>query len=528
MAYNCQEDIAPQPGKQTLAFKLFGKVDFMLMGGARFGGKSELLTMIPLMFAADPYFRGIYFRRQYDEIMGANGLWQKAENMYPHFFGKPQISNKTWAFPKGAKQEFRHMYYEQDKESHRGKGYSFIGFDEIDQFSKEQVQFLMTCLRSEADMDSFMVGTLNPNPDSWCLPLIEYYIDDKGLPIPEKCGEIRHFVVKEGEFIFGDSEDYFKENHPETVYVSMPHSDEQIYVRPKTFTYMFFNIFDNELGLKANPAYLSELQNLPDHERDTQLWGNWYSRPRSQSLWQRHWVRGEEGERAKTYLDIPDNIRWYRGVDKGYSEPSDANKYPDYTAISPKIGKDSEGKYWLVGEYHPDCVDNNELKLKESYRVLGRFRFLAGKRDTLLTTQALYDGEDTTYVLTKDTGGAATDHEFTKGRLIEEGVVVEEDKSPKNTPGKKLKDFQPFCNACAIGLVNIVEESFDKRTLEAIYKEWENFSPEKRSTSAVKDDWVDSMSMAFAASSTKRVKNLVVRNQQQCPTLAANIRNNFR
>lgn len=88
---------------------------------------SELLTMIPCVYANDKYYRGIFFRRKYDEIMGANGLWQKGEGMYPLFDAKSNISNKVWKFPTGAKQEFRHMYTEDEKESHRGKGYSFIG-----------------------------------------------------------------------------------------------------------------------------------------------------------------------------------------------------------------------------------------------------------------------------------------------------------------------------------------------------------------------------------------------------------------
>ncbi len=121
---------------------------------------SELLSMVPLLFADDPNYRGIFFRRQYDEIMGSNGLWEKAENMYPLFQAEPRISKKRWDFPCGARQVYAHMFTEADKESHRGKGYSLIGFDEIDQFSESQVQFLMTTLRSEASMDSFCIGTL--------------------------------------------------------------------------------------------------------------------------------------------------------------------------------------------------------------------------------------------------------------------------------------------------------------------------------------------------------------------------------
>lgn len=478
---------------------------------------SELLTMIPLMFADDPYYRGIFFRRQYDEIMGANGLWQKGEGMYPLFDGSANISSKTWRFPTGARQEFRHMYYEGDKESHRGKGYSFIGFDEIDHFSKEQVTFLMTCLRSEAEMSSFMVGTLNPNPDSWCLPLVEWYLDEKGQPREDRCGVVRYFVVKEGEFLFGPSAEWFEENHRETVWVTLP-DGEELYVRPKTFTYLFFNVFDNPEMIRLNPAYVSELQNLPEHERDSQLWGNWYSRPRSESLWQRHWVRGENGERALKRHQVPTDTVKLRGVDKAHSIPSDTYKYPDYTAFSPRIEKDTNGFYYLFGDYNSKIID---IKYKEADQpVLGRFRKLAGERDSLIAVQAKHDPPDCKVVLSKDSGAGSADHLYTLAKLTEQRISVVADKTVSNVAGKKLKDFIPFANACEQGLVFIVEDSFHPETLKAYYKELERFDGEG-STSAKKDDWADATAMTFNAIQTTKNIRIVRRNQQHNTTVAA-------
>lgn len=515
MPYTSWQDVKPQDGKQRLAFSLIGKVDFMLAGGSRGGGKSELLTMVPLVYAADPFFRGIFFRRQYDELMGANGLWQKAEGMYPLFDATPGISAKTWKFPSGAKQQFSHMFYEQDKESHRGKGYSFIGFDEIDHFSKEQVTFLMTCLRSEASMDSFMIGTLNPNPDSWCLPLVEWYLDDSGKPRDDRCGAIRWFIVHDGDFVFGDSEEYFQENYPESLWIDIPGEDDKLYVPPKRFTYVFFNVFDNPALIKSNPRYVSELQNLPDHERESQLWGNWYSRPRSESLWQRQWVRGENGERVKKRKDVPESTVKVRGVDKAHSIPTDKNPYPDYTALSPRIEKDRDGLYYLFGDYHNDVID---IKYKPNDApVHGRFRKQAGERDALIIKQAKFDPQDCSVVLTKDTGAGSSDHIYTLAKMTEERIKVIEDKTFSNTPGKKLKDFLPFANACQQGLVFIVECSFEASTLKEIYKELERFDGE-RSTGTKKDDWCDSIAMAFNAVQTKRAVPIVPRNQSHQET----------
>lgn len=343
--------VGPQEGKQTLAWNMCSQtkeqkekgntVDFMIYGGARGAGKSELLAMLPLAHYRDPKFEGIFFRREYSELIGAGGLWGKANNMYPEFGGRPHLTNLKYTFPNGSSQRFMHMYTEADKESHRGLQYSFIGFDEIDQFSKEQVIFLLTCLRSEAQMDSFCVGTCNPNPDSWCRELVEWYLDDNGTPRDDRVGAIRYYIVLDGDFVFADSEEYFQEEHPDAVYVHNPLTDETIYIPPKKFTFIAGNIFDNPALIKANPRYLSELQNLPDHERSRQLWGNWYARPKGSNYFERDWL----GMADK----VPAGAKCVRGWDKASTEPSEKYKHPDFTA-SIKMFKDKEGYYYIAGD----------------------------------------------------------------------------------------------------------------------------------------------------------------------------------
>jgi len=525
MSYNSWKDIKPQEGKQELAFSLLGKVDFMLWGGSRFGGKSELLTMASLPFVNDPNFRAIYFRRKYAEIMQSNGLWDKATSMYPLFKGTSIPSAVTWKFPAGARIQYSHMFHEKDKEDHRGSGATLIAFDEIDKFSQSQVAFLMTCLRSEAQVDSFMLGTLNPSPDSWCLPWVDFFLNDEGFPDPDKVGIIRHFVIKEDEVIFGDSEEWFIENHRECVYVPDPTSPEgERYVRPKTFTFVFFNIFDNPLGLASNPSYLSELNNLEDHERNTQLYGNWHSRPKGASLWKREWVLGEDGEKAKKITDIPSTARRYRAWDKAYTEPSKENPAVDYTAASPQILKDEQGFFWILGNYDPNVIDSEFDTKKESEKIYGRFRKLAGARDNLILSQAKFDGDNCTTVLVKDSGSGTTDHTYTMSKLICEGIDVVEDKSANNTADKKMKDFQPFCNACSTGLVYIVPDSFPNAvTLEKWLKELENFDPSKSSTSARKDDWVDATSTCFNKAKETRVVSIPKFSQTKQTTLMADM-----
>jgi len=487
--------VTPQKGKQELACNI--DVDFMIYGGARGSGKSYLLNMLPLKFIEDPYFNGIFFRRQYGELTGAGGLWQTANEMYPQFGAKANISNLRYTFPSNADLRFSHMYTENDKESHRGLQYSFIGFDEINQFSKEQVTFLMTCLRSKANMNSFCVGTVNPDPDSWVLDIIEWYLDDEGFPVEEKCGTVRYFVVIGGDFVFGDSEDYFKENYPDSVYVTNPITKEKDYIPPKTFTFINGNVFDNPALIELNPRYVSELQNLPDHERDRQLWGNWYARPTGANYFQRNWLIEVD--------TFPSEAKCCRAWDKAATQPNENNRWPDYTAASPKFYM-KDGYYYIVWDTEASIVDPQD----NDKDVRGRFRLRSGDRDLKILRQSHHDGLECHVVFPVDVGAAGKiEFEHSAKQLTREGFVVKKDPMPTNK--SKIVRFQPFASACQNGLVRIVRSSFpNDATYEAYMKEMEAFDGEP-STVSRKDDWPDATASAFNyISRMKQIKDFVI------------------
>lgn len=501
--------VAPQEGKQTLAWNMCSQspeqkaknntVDFLIYGGARGAGKSELLAMLPLAHIRDPKFEGIFFRRQFGELTGAGGLWQKAGKMYPEFKAKANKSELKYYFPHGSSQRFSHMYTEDDKESHRGLQYSFIGFDEIDQFSKEQVQFLLTCLRSEANMDSFCVGTCNPDPDSWVLDIIQWYLDDKGFPDESKVGVIRYFIVLDGEFVFADSEDYFKENHPEAVFIHNRVTGEDIYIPPKKFSFIAGNVFDNPALLEINPRYLSELQNLPEHERDRQLWGNWYARPKGSNYFERDWLIPVD--------KVPEGAKFCRAWDKASEEPSDNYRHPDFTA-SIKMAKDKDGLYYIIGDFTDDnyCMVNNKT-------IHGLIRKRPGERDQIIKEQSLYDGDTCIVVLPQDSAASGKAELLASTeKLVSEGLKVAKDPMPNNK-GKVTK-FAPFSSAAQMGLVRIVRSTFSDDSYNYFMKMLEAFNGE-RSTATTKDDWPDTVASAFNYISRARTI--------PTPTLPANI-----
>lgn len=478
--------------------------------------------MRPLLDIHDPNYQAVFFRRTTKALEKAGSLWPEGKSLWKPFKARVREQKFQHVFKNGATISMDHLEHEKDAEgNHQGTQYSFVGFDELTHFLQSQFLYLIGRLRSAAEGNSSCMATCNPDPDSWVFKWVEWYLDEDGYPDPDKCGVVRYFVVVNDEPVFADTPEELAEEYPHICYQENPLTGEEIYVPPMSFAFVGGTIFDNPALIAANPKYLSALKAQSEVNRARLLDGNWLARPEGSGLWKRQWVRGDNGEKVKQYKDIPDGCVEFRGWDKGYSEPSDVTRYPDFTA-STKILKDPDGEYWLIGDHHPECYDDSEKDKNDSSKVYGRFRKLAGARDTLILKQALYDGKDCSVVLTKDTGGQGTDHTYTMARLVEAGIKVVEDKSPKNTPGKKVKDFQPFANACSIGLVHVVEESFNKNTLESFYKELEAFSGEK-STGTRKDDRVDSTAITFNAAAAKKVFRFAPRNQTQSATLAKDV-----
>lgn len=501
MAYKDKSEVRPQEGRQAQLFKMIANqdADFFMIGGSRFGGKSELASMIDPLFAHDKLYRSIKFRRSYDEIMGANGLWEKAENQYSLFGATPNKSDKAWTFPSGAKALYRHMYHEGDEESHRGKGYSSVIFDEINQFTWDQCKMLQTCLRSEANMNSFMLGTLNPDANSWCMNFVEWYLDpDTGFPDQEKCGKIRYYIIDDGQPVFGPDEEFFEENYWELVNpIVDPLTEEREYIPPKRFTFFFFNIFDNKIGMQMNKQYLSELNGLPEHERQTQLFGNWFAQPKGHSVFKREFLHGLD---PKYPAVLPQGAKCVRAWDKAYREPSEKNRYPDYTA-SIKMYKCKNSEYWLAGDFDEDLHDT--FKKGEDV-IYGRFRKNVGTRNEWMLQQAELDGTHCTVVIPEEGGAGLGEWEQMRNMFRDEGFTVIGAKTGNKKGGKGLR-FASFAVAAEQGGVHILPETFPNRaTLNAFLTELEKFDPEGKSSATIKDDWVDSVSDSFL--SLQRVK----------------------
>lgn len=478
--------IRPQKGSQELAMNI--KADFVIYGGAAGSGKTHLLLMKVLPFIQDPNFQASFFRRNTKQLKQQGGIWEESKKMYNAF--KPVTNNTDLkhVFPTGSTISFNHLEHEKHKFSFQGGQISAALFDELTHFTETQVTYILSRLRSDAEVDGFAFGTCNPDNESWVLRWVEWWLDEDGYPDKEKQGIVRYYLIIDDEPIFADTAEELKELYPEHCRVWNPVDEEYVTIEPKSFTFIAGSIFDNPALIKKNPRYLAELNALPRVERARLLEGNWYAVPESEGYCKREWFL-----KANT---VPLTAKKVRAWDKAATEPSEVNRYPDYTA-SVKMYKDRDGFYYLAGEYCPDNKDKTDPS------IIGRFRRRSGERDSIILKQAHYDGQETYVVLPKDPG-AAGQMEYTESakKLIEEGFTVKQDPAPSNN--SKLTRFTPFASACENGLVYIVESTFDKKTLEYLYKELESFDGE-RSTSARKDDLCDSVASAFNYLSKQKV-----------------------
>lgn len=341
-----------------------------------------------------------------------------------------------------------------------------------------------------------MVMSCNPDSGHKIKELIQWYLDDEGYPDPAKDGVIRYFVKMDGDFVWGESEKELQEKFGDDC-------------DPTSFVFVSGTIYDNPVMIKNNPSYLSFLKGLNPVDKAQLLDGNWNVEAGGANYFQR-------GNLVKL-ASVPTDMIWARGWDTASQAITTNNKDPDFSACM-KMGKDRNGYYCMVGQHH---ASNKDKDLGQ----YGRFRERPAERDKIIALQGHYDGPECTIVLPVDPAAAGQmAYQESAKRLIQQGLSVKKDPIPYNK--NKLTKFTPFADAVEAGLVRIVESTFDKTSLLALYKELENFDGEKSGRSVEsKDDLSDSTATVFNYLTKARTVNIVTRNQAPSPTIAADFLN---
>ena len=298
--------LKPQPAQELF---LSSPADICIYGGAAGGGKSWSLLFQPLRHIHHSDFECVIFRKTYPEITNPGGLWDESQEIYPlrGLDAQPRLKDMSWSFPTGARVSFGHMQHESDKFKWQGSQIALIEFDELTHFSESSFFYMLSRNRSKCGVNPYIRATCNPNAASWVADFIGWWIGEDGHPIPERAGKLRWFVRDHGNLLWADS--------PEEL---QGHS-----FTPRSVTFIPASVTDNQALLEKNPEYLSNLQALPEVERERLLGGNWKIQDDAGCEWPQEY-----------FVDIWSN-RWPDRFDVSAItvDPSKGRETGDYSAI---------------------------------------------------------------------------------------------------------------------------------------------------------------------------------------------------
>lgn len=441
--------IRPLP-KQADFLLSHNRAKITFYGGAAGSAKTVALMYDLLQHVNDPNFEAVFFRRTTKQLKGAGGLWGKCSSLYRKLGAEAKESEMKCIFPQGSTARFTHLEHDKDaQDNHQGLEYSAIYFDELGRFSRYQFTYLLSRLRSNADVQSFVKATMNPEPDSWLLDYVEWYLTEDGYADVEKSGTIRWFVSDpdSGELDWADDPNVLRARHGNDC-------------DPMSFTFIAATIADNPVLCKLQPGYLTALKNLPRVDREILLYGNWYAVPEASGYFKRDWVNFVEPN------EVPRMKKVIRCWDFASSVESEVNPDPDYSA-GVKIGLGEDGLIYVL----------HATKFRE--RPAGVL--------TKVKNMAEFDGRNCPVGIPLDPGhaGEVAFQNYAKPLILNRYKV----KKMKTRKGK-VERFIPFSNAAENGMVRIVKGKWNKD----YFTELERFTGENKREH---DDQVDATSDCY-------------------------------
>jgi predicted phage terminase large subunit-like protein len=331
-----QEKIfTPQPGPQEMFLNC--TADIALYGGAAGGGKTYALLLENMKDTDNPKFGSVIFRRSMAQITTEGGLWDNTMDLYPRKGAMPKLTPRpTMLFPSGAKVAFAHLQYDETVLDWQGAQIPLICFDELTHFTRKQFFYMLSRNRSMSGAKSRIRATTNPDADSWVGDFIEWWIDDKGYPIPERSGVIRYFVVVSDEVLWADSAQELVNSYG----IKIEHV--------KSFTFIASSIYDNRILLEKDPGYLANLNALSTVEKGRLLQGNWKIKPSAGMYFKR--------DQAQLVAVPPSRIvKVCRAWDLAATIPTPENPSPDATA-GVMIGKLADGRFIVLDVDHARLI----------------------------------------------------------------------------------------------------------------------------------------------------------------------------
>jgi len=271
----------------------------ILFGGARGGGKTSgiILDFLDNFERLGSSTRGLFLRRTYKELEGTYDTLNQFLKPIDFYFN---FGRQIYLHPSGASLKLGYMMREEDADNYQGHQYSWIGIDEIGNFSSFRgVDKLISTLRGYKTPPR-IVMTANP-------------------------GGRAHDIIKQRFDVLNPYAIKKLENGWTRVYI------------PSLFE-------ENSFLFKKDPLYLKRAtENLPDYLRRAWTFGDWTISSHQGMFFKEEDFRNQFIDSSK----IPKLTAVCRAWDRAATVPSESNPYPDWT-VGVKIAKGSDGNYYVL------------------------------------------------------------------------------------------------------------------------------------------------------------------------------------
>lgn len=443
-------------------------------------GKSYLGYMSFLPYINDPKLRGMVIRRTIPMITKPGAVADSMYAMYKDVCPKVKYLSKAmkFIFPSGAEVQMGGLEYDKDKYNYQGSQLGLVLIDEGQQLLESQVVYLISRMRTDADMQPRMLITCNPETNSYLRHWLQGagYLDENNYGIPhEHMSNVEKYFIRQGnDMIWRDTREELLEEFGADC-------------GPMSFRFISATCEDNPVLLERDPTYLSKLKNLPRIEMMRLLKGAWLVNEESSGFFKREWIT------TVTINDIPELTKIVRAYDLAGSLPSEKYPDPDWT-VGVLMGQDSTGNIYVL-----DMVRYRQRAAVVQDNIINQ-----GHED-------VKDWGDVNVVIPEDAGAAgkqACDQML--GALMKEGLNVKRNKM-SNVKNRKLKNFEPFCVAAENKMIYMLKGDWNESWLH----ELEVFDPADRSNH---DDIVDATADSFNFLATRKVHKAPIMPRVNAPT----------
>jgi phage terminase large subunit len=194
--------------------RLLSRIEFEVgAGGAAGPGKTDALMQGGLRDVKYPDYHAGYFRREYPRLQE---VIDRTHRYFKQLGAEWNEQKKRWTFPSGARYSFHHMQNENDKYNYLGDEFTYLAFDQLEEFTETQLTFLIGRMRTAFKRKLRLRTSFNPGGEGHLYVMKRYRIDtcpegynpfrdpDTGLSrvfIPGRVWDNPHIVRNDPQYI---------------------------------------------------------------------------------------------------------------------------------------------------------------------------------------------------------------------------------------------------------------------------------------------------------------------------------------